>query len=106
MSEVVGVPPRGIRTRAEIPPSGSRGSPVPVTPGPALRQAVCLAFGTASALGFARFAYGLLLPVMRDEQGWSAAATGIPATANGLGYLLGALATPLLTRRLGAIWVF
>lgn len=106
MAEVVGVPPRGIRTRAEIPPSGSRGSPVPVTPGPALRQAVCLAFGTASALGFARFAYGLLLPVMRDEQGWSAAAAGIPATANGLGYLLGALATPLLTRRLGAIWVF
>ncbi|MFQ6230189.1 YbfB/YjiJ family MFS transporter [Nocardia sp. NPDC002869] len=106
MSEAVGVPPRRVRTRTEIPPSGSRGSPAPAAPGPALRQAVCLAFGTASALGFARFAYGLLLPVMRDEQGWSAAAAGIPATANGLGYLLGALVTPLLTRRLGATWVF
>ncbi|MFI6313115.1 YbfB/YjiJ family MFS transporter [Nocardia fusca] len=101
MSEAVGDPPRRIRTRVEIPSSGSRGSP-----GPVLRQAVCLAFGTASALGFARFAYGLLLPVMRDDQGWSAAAAGIPATANGLGYLFGALVTPLLTRRLGAIWVF
>lgn len=109
MSEGVGVAPGRNRRRARIPSSDSRGSlgsPAPAAPGPALRQAVCLAFGTASALGFARFAYGLLLPVMRDDQGWSSAAAGMPATANGLGYLLGALATPLLARRLGAMWVF
>ncbi|MEU4838868.1 YbfB/YjiJ family MFS transporter [Nocardia testacea] len=106
MSEAVGVPPHRIRIRARTPLSGSRGSPGRPAPASALRQALCLAFGTASALGFARFAYGLLLPVMRDDQGWSSAAAGIPATANGLGYLLGALATPLLARRFGTTWVF
>ncbi|WP_051165209.1 YbfB/YjiJ family MFS transporter [Nocardia testacea] len=109
MPEALGAPPRRIRMRVRTRSSGSRGAPgppEPAAPGPALRQALCLAFGTASALGFARFAYGLLLPVMRDDQGWSSAAAGIPATANGSGYLLGALATPLLARRFGTTWVF
>ena len=108
MSEGVGTAPERKRRRARSPSVGDGGSirsPAPA-PGPDLRRAVCLAFGTASALGFARFAYGLLMPAMGDDLGWTAAATGMPATANGLGYLLGALATPLLVSSLGATWVF
>ncbi|WP_433288538.1 YbfB/YjiJ family MFS transporter [Micromonospora sp. CA-244673] len=69
---------------------------------PALR----LALGTASALGFARFAYGLLLPAMRDDLSWTLAAAGAMSTANGFGYLLGALLTRGLIRRLGAATAF
>ncbi|GAB2866027.1 YbfB/YjiJ family MFS transporter [Actinocorallia aurea] len=64
-------------------------------------QAIRLAFGTASALGLARFAYGLLLPAMRDDLGWSLAQAGALSAANGFGYLLGALITPLAVRRAG-----
>ncbi|MET8912593.1 YbfB/YjiJ family MFS transporter [Micromonospora sp. NPDC004551] len=69
---------------------------------PALR----LALGTASALGFARFAYGLLLPAMRHELNWTLAAAGAMSAANGFGYLLGALFTQPLVRRLGAATAF
>jgi len=60
-----------------------------------------LALGTASALGLARFAYGLLVPAMRAELGWSLAQAGALTTANGLGYLLGAAVTAPVARRLG-----
>jgi predicted MFS family arabinose efflux permease len=69
-------------------------------------QAMRLALGTASALGLARFAYGLLLPAMRDDLRWSLAQAGAMSTANGLGYLLGALATAAVVRRLGAADAF
>jgi predicted MFS family arabinose efflux permease len=69
-------------------------------------QAVQLALGTASALGLARFAYGLLLPAMRENLRWSLAQAGAMSTANGLGYLLGALATAVLVRRWGTAAVF
>ncbi|MEJ2852954.1 MULTISPECIES: YbfB/YjiJ family MFS transporter [unclassified Saccharothrix] len=65
-----------------------------------------LALGTASALGLARFAYGLLLPGMRDDLGWTLAEAGAMSTANGLGYLVGALATAPLVRRLGTTAAF
>lgn len=52
-----------------------------------------LALGTASALGLARFAYGLLVPAMRNDLGWSLAQAGAVTTANGLGYLAGAVTT-------------
>lgn len=71
-----------------------------------IRQAVRLALGTAVALGFARFAYGLLVPVMREELDWSLATAGMSATGNGLGYLAGALMTPPLARRIGAAALF
>ncbi len=61
-----------------------------------------LALGTASALGLARFAYGLLVPAMRSELHWSLAQAGALTTANGLGYLLGAVAAAPVARRLGA----
>jgi predicted MFS family arabinose efflux permease len=69
-------------------------------------QAARLALGTASALGLARFAYGLLLPAMRDDLRWSLAEAGAMSTANGLGYLLGALVTGLVVRRLGTAAAF
>ncbi|GAB3795962.1 YbfB/YjiJ family MFS transporter [Micromonospora zhanjiangensis] len=65
-----------------------------------------MALGTASALGFARFAYGLLLPAMRDDLNWTLAQAGAVGTANGLGYLLGALLTTALVRRLGVATAF
>ncbi|MDP4502196.1 YbfB/YjiJ family MFS transporter [Nonomuraea turcica] len=73
---------------------------------PALWQAVRLALGTASALGLARFAYGLLVPAMRDGLHWSLAEAGVMSAANGLGYLLGALVTPVVRRRLGTAGTF
>ena len=74
-------------------------------PGPWLGPAR-LALGTASALGLARFAYGLLVPAMRAELGWSLAQAGALTTANGLGYLLGAVATAPVARRLGVTATF
>ena len=65
------------------------------------RQAVQLAFGTASALGLARFAYGLLLPAMREDLHWTLAEAGGVATANGLGYLVGSLGTAGIVRHWG-----
>ncbi|MEV0390127.1 YbfB/YjiJ family MFS transporter [Nonomuraea sp. NPDC050643] len=69
-------------------------------------RALRLALGTASALGLARFAYGLLLPAMRDDLRWTLAEAGTMSAANGLGYLLGALATPVVRRRLGTAATF
>jgi predicted MFS family arabinose efflux permease len=65
-----------------------------------------LALGTASALGLARFAYGLLVPAMRAELGWSLAQAGSLTTANGLGYLVGAVVTAPAARRLGVTATF
>ena len=69
-------------------------------------QAARLALGTASALGLARFAYGLLLPAMRDDLRWTLAQAGALSTANGLGYLLGALVTAAVVRRSGVTAAF
>ena len=64
--------------------------------------ALALSLGAAVSLGITRFAYGLLLPVMRDDLQWSYTLAGAMNTANAAGYLLGALATPALMRRFGA----
>ena len=64
--------------------------------------ALALSLGAAVSLGITRFAYGLLLPVMRDDLAWSYTLAGGMNTANAAGYLLGALATPWLMRRFGA----
>lgn len=74
-------------------------TPLPRSP---LLTAVALSLGAAIALGLTRFSYGLLLPPMRDDLGWSYLLAGSMNTYNALGYLLGALAAPLLLRRLGA----
>ena len=62
--------------------------------------AVALSMGAAVSLGITRFAYALLLPPMREDLGWSYTLAGGMNTVNALGYLLGALATPALLRRL------
>ena len=64
--------------------------------------ALALSLGAAISLGITRFAYGLLLPAMRTDLGWSYTLAGGMNTANALGYFLGALATPWLLRRYGA----
>lgn len=69
-------------------------------------QAARLALGTACALGFARFAYGLLVPAMRDDLRWTLAQAGLVSTANGLGYLVGAVATAAVVRRWGTAAAF
>ncbi len=56
-----------------------------------LRQALALSMGAAISLGITRFAYGLLLPPMRDDLGWSFTLAGSMNTANALSYLLRAL---------------
>lgn len=75
------------------------------TPRPALQRpfavALGLSMGAAVSLGVARFSYALLLPPMRDDLAWSYLLAGGMNTANALGYLLGALATPGLMHRHG-----
>ena len=67
-----------------------------------LYVALALSLGAAVSLGITRFAYGLLLPVMREDLQWSYTLAGGMNTANAAGYLLGALMTPALMRRWGA----
>jgi len=66
----------------------------------ALWLAVALSMGAAVSLGITRFAYALLLPPMRADLGWSYTLAGAMNTVNALGYLLGALVTPMLLRRM------
>lgn len=66
---------------------------------PYVRLALALSLGAAVSLGITRFAYGLLLPPMREDLGWSYTLAGAMNTFNALGYLIGALATPWLMRR-------
>ena len=68
----------------------------------ALALALALSAGAALSLGVTRFAYGLLLPPMRADLGWSYTLAGGMNTVNALGYLLGALLTPRLLQRWGA----
>ena len=74
-------------------------APLFVSPLRSLWLAVALSMGAAISLGITRFAYALLLPPMREDLGWSYTLAGGMNTVNALGYLLGALATPLLLRR-------
>lgn len=74
--------------------------------GTAAIAAARLALGTASALGLARFGYGLVLPAMRADLGWNLAQAGSLTTANAFGYLLGALTATPVARRLGVTAAF
>ena len=67
-----------------------------------LALALALSIAAVVSLGITRFSYGLLLPPMRDDLGWSYSLAGLMNTANALGYLVGALSTPYWIRRRGA----
>lgn len=60
-----------------------------------------LSGASAVAVGFARFAYALILPSMQVDLNLNYAQAGWLNTANALGYLLGALATIGLVQRYG-----
>ncbi len=58
-----------------------------------------LSLGVLVTNGFGRFAYGLILPAMRADLGWSYAQAGWLNTANAAGYVLGAVGTMLALGR-------
>lgn len=60
-----------------------------------------LSLGAAVALGWARFAYGLLLPSMQASMDWSYTVAGSLTTASTCGYLAGALLASRMARWLG-----
>ncbi len=70
--------------------------------GQGLRVALVLSLAAAVSLGITRFAYGMLLPPMRADLGWTYTMAGTMNTANAVGYLLGALSAPWLMRRFTA----
>jgi predicted MFS family arabinose efflux permease len=65
-----------------------------------------LALGVTVTHGFARLAYGLLLPAMKSELGWTYSQAGWLNTAHALGYLAGAVLTMLLIRRIAPARLF
>ena len=67
--------------------------------------AMVLALGAAVSLGVTRFSYGLLLPAMRSDLGWSYTLAGAMNTVNALGYLIGALSMPKLLKRFDAVQI-
>lgn len=73
-------------------------NPSPPTLPQLLALAAALSLGAAVSLGITRFAYGLLLPSMRADLGWSYTLAGAMNTANAMGYLLGAFAAPWLLK--------
>jgi predicted MFS family arabinose efflux permease len=74
----------------------------PASDGHPWGTSLALALAAAVSLGIARFSYGLLVPGMRADLGWSWATAGAMNTVNAAGYLLGALALPALLRRFDA----
>lgn len=66
-----------------------------------LLVAFVLSFGPAVSNSFARFAYALVLPAMRDDLAMGYAQAGWLNTANAIGYLAGALLTRAYVVTLG-----
>lgn len=66
----------------------------------AVKNAAALSLAPLT-IGLARFGYAVLLPAMRTNLHWTFAQAGALNTGNGLGYLAGALLTPVVARGLG-----
>jgi MFS family permease len=77
-----------------------------ISPTRLIALALAISLGAALSLGLARFAYGLLLPAMRQDLQWSYALAGALNTCNAAGYLLGALSAPWLLRRMDVTRLF
>ncbi|MEY8828432.1 YbfB/YjiJ family MFS transporter [Sedimentitalea sp. XS_ASV28] len=65
-----------------------------------------LALGMCVTNSFARFAYGLMLPAMKAEMGWTYAQAGWLNTANAMGYIVGSVLTMALIGRMSASRLF
>tara|TARA_Y100000739_G_scaffold122500_1_gene105433 strand:+ start:807 stop:1976 length:1170 start_codon:yes stop_codon:yes gene_type:complete len=65
-----------------------------------------LSLGVTVTNGFARFAYGLLLPSMQIEKSWNYAQAGWLNTANAFGYIAGAIITMFLIRKMLPSYLF
>lgn len=63
--------------------------------------ALALALVPFASIGLARFAFGLVLPAMRDDLDWSYFDGGVATTANAAGYLAGAIFGAQAARRFG-----
>ena len=76
---------------------------------PTLQQSIALAMvlalAAAISLGVTRFSYGLLVPAMRADLGWSYTLAGAMNTVNAMGYLFGALSMPKLLKRFDAVQI-
>ncbi|MCH9757757.1 MAG: YbfB/YjiJ family MFS transporter [Proteobacteria bacterium] len=68
--------------------------------------ACSLSLGICVSNGFARFAYGLILPHMQSDLLWNYSQAGWINTANALGYVIGAVLTFLLIRKIPAALLF
>ena len=71
-----------------------------------LAAVAALSLGVCVSNGFGRFAYGLILPAMREDHSWSYTEAGWINTANALGYLCGAILTFALIHRAGTLRLF
>ena len=80
-------------------PQSDRVSSPPTLVSQTLVAAMVFATAIAVVNGFGRFAYALLLPVMREDLAWDYALSGWLNTANSAGYGLGALAGMFLLSR-------
>ena len=67
---------------------------------------VGLLLGVTITNGFARFAYGLLLPAMQIEMGWNYSQAGWLSTINAFGYILGAILTMIMVRTIASQKLF
>lgn len=83
-------------------------APAPSIPGSARTWLIVagLAIGPGVANGIGRFAYGLVLPAMRADLGWTYTEAGSINTANAAGYLIGALLALQNITRVGAPRLF
>ena len=67
---------------------------------------VGLLLGVTITNGFARFAYGLLLPAMQADIGLNYGQAGWLSTINAFGYVLGAILTMILVRKIASQKLF
>ena len=67
---------------------------------------VGLLLGVTITNGFARFAYGLLLPAMQADIGLNYGQAGWLSTINAFGYVLGAIVTMILVRKIASQKLF
>lgn len=71
-----------------------------------LLPALALGLGVAIGNGFARFAYALLLPAMKEQLHWVYAEAGWLNTANAIGYIVGAVSGYWLLTKSNPIRLF